>query len=72
MIDNSLKGTITVLGIDLSKQNFQLHGVNADGQTVLTKKLCRDKLSKFIARLPICLIGIEACGGAHYWRHVFE
>ena len=69
---NNLKGTVAVLGIDLAKQSFQLHGVDAKGAVVLTKKLTRNKLSQFIARLSPCLIGIEACGGSNYWTRVFE
>ena len=66
------KGTVAVLGIDLAKQSFQLHGVDASGQVVIKKKLSRHKLSQFVAQLPNCLIGIEACGGANHWRRVFE
>jgi transposase len=62
---------IKVLGIDLAKQTFQLHGINAQGHPVLQKKLTRKKLSAFIANLPPCLIGLEACGGAHHWGRVF-
>lgn len=68
---NSSKNTLTVLGVDLAKQSFQLHGVDAAGQVMLKKKLNRNKLSAFIAQLPICLIGIEACSGANYWARVF-
>lgn len=63
---------IKVLGIDLAKQSFQLHGVDESGQTVLRKKLTRAKLVEFIAQLPPCLIGMEACGGAHHWVRVFK
>ena len=69
---NNLKGAVAVLAIDLAKQSFQLHGVDANGSTVLTKKLNRNKLSEFIAQLPTCLIGIEACGGSNYWARVFK
>jgi transposase len=72
MKHNNPKSALVVLGIDLAKQSFQLHGVDAKGQPVLTKKLGRHKLSSFVAQLPICLIGIEACGGSNYWRRVFE
>ena len=65
-------GEIKILGIDLSKHSFQLHGVDAGGHTVLKKTLSRGKLSTFIAKLPVCLIGLEACGGAHYWVRVFN
>jgi len=63
--------TITVLGIDLAKQSFQLHGVDVQGETVLRKTLNRDKLVAFIANLSPCLIGLEACGGSHHWVRVF-
>ncbi len=69
--DNS-KDSITVLGIDLAKNSFQLHGIDAKGNRVLKKKLTRSKLTAFIANLPPCLIGLEACGGAHYWVRIFS
>ena len=71
MKHNIAKGTVTVLGIDLAKQSFQLHGVDEQGQVVLKKKLSRKQITAFIARLPICVIGLEACGGAHHWVRVF-
>ena len=63
---------IKVLGIDLAKNVFQLHGANGKGKCVLKKRLSRSKLVEFIAKLPPCLIGIEACTGAHYWARIFE
>jgi len=72
MKDHSEKNKVCVLGIDLAKSTFQLHGVNAKGEQVLQKKLTRKQLASFIARLPTCLIGIEACGGAHFWVRKFE
>jgi len=69
---NSLKGHLAVLGIDLAKQSFQLHGADSKGNVVLKKKLSRNSLCEFVARLPVCIIGLEACGGAHYWTRVFE
>lgn len=67
----SRRKELKVLGIDLAKQSFQLHGVDEQGQVVLRKKLSRHHLTAFIANLPPCLIGIEACGGAHYWVREF-
>ncbi len=58
---------ITTLGIDLAKNTFHLHGVNATGETVIQKRLSRDKLSAFVTNLSPCLIGMEACGGLNYW-----
>jgi transposase len=62
---------IKVLGIDLAKNVFQLHGVKAKGKCALKKRLNREKLIEFISQLPPCLVGIEACGGAHYWARMF-
>ena len=72
MKNDSKKGELKVLGIDLAKQSFQLHGVDEAGQTVLKKKLSRKQLCAFVARLPVCLIGLEACGGANHWVRVFK
>jgi transposase len=63
---------IKVLGIDLAKNVFQLHGTNAKGKCVLRKRLSRDKLAEFVAQIKPCTIGIEACMGAHYWARVFQ
>ncbi len=72
MKKDSKKGQVAVLGIDLAKKSFQLHGVDKSGKTVLRKKLNRNQLSAFVARLPPCLIGMEACGGAHHWVRTFK
>ena len=58
---------ITTIGIDLAKQVFQLHGVDAHGKTVLRKRLTRSALGPFMANLPPCRVRVEACAGAHYW-----
>lgn len=62
---------ITTMGIDLAKNVFQLHGVDVQGKTVLKKRLSRTELSEFVAKLPSCLIGIEACASSHYWARKF-
>ena len=61
----------TTLGIDVAKNVFQLHGVNDRGKVVLHKRLSRHKVLSFIAKLPACLIGMEASGGTHYWARAF-
>jgi len=71
MKDCTVKGDIKVLGVDLSKSSIQLHGVNESGKPALKKKFSRNKVTAFIAKLPPCLIGLEACGGAHYWVRTF-
>lgn len=59
---------VTTIGIDLAKNVFQLHGVDKAGKVVLTKRVQRNKLIKFMKEeLSPCLVGIEACGSAHYW-----
>jgi len=58
---------ITTLGIDLAKNLFQIHGVDERGQAVLRKQLKRTQMMKFFVNLPPCLIGMEACGSAHFW-----
>lgn len=59
--------TIKTIGLDLAKQVFQVHGVDERGFAVLRKQVTRAQLPIFFANLPPCLIGIEACGSAHYW-----
>lgn len=59
--------TISVLGIDLAKNVFQVHGVDAEGAVVTRRKLSRKGLKAFTAKLSPCLIGMEATGGARYW-----
>lgn len=58
---------ITTIGIDIAKRIFQIHGVNANGKTVLKKKLMRDQVLNFMSNLPKCLVGIEACGSSNHW-----
>jgi transposase len=58
---------ITTIGLDIAKNVFQVHRVDAQGRVVLRKKLRRAEVLGFFANLPICLIGLEACAGAHYW-----
>lgn len=63
---------IQTLGIDLGKHHFHLHGVDEHGIAVLQKKLTRAKLPQFMANLKPCLVGMEACGGAHYWARLLQ
>ncbi|MFO1364752.1 MAG: IS110 family transposase [Burkholderiales bacterium] len=64
--------TLTTVGIDLAKNVFQVHGVDQVGRTVLRKRLRRAEVTAFMARLPSCVVGLEACCGAHYWARVLE
>lgn len=58
---------ISTIGFDLAKQVFQVHGVDAEGKLVISKALRRPQVMPFFAKLPPCLVGIEACGTSHYW-----
>ncbi len=65
--------SIVTVGIDLAKNVFALHGVDDNGKPVLVKpKVARDKLAELIAELPPCVIGMEACSGAHHWARQFR
>src|SRR6202158_5529131 len=58
---------ITTIGLDIAKNVFQVHGINAAEKVVVRKQLRRGQVMKFFAALPPCLIGMEACASAHYW-----
>lgn len=62
---------VTTVGIDLAKNVFSVHGVDAHGKVVLKKTLSRSKLLECFANLPPCLIGMEACSGAHHGARLF-
>ena len=65
--------SIIVIGIDLAKNIFAVHGVNENGHAALVKpKVSRDQLLPLIANLPPCTIGMEACSGAHHWARLFR
>lgn len=57
---------VTRIGLDIAKNVFQVHGVEAQGKVVVRKQLNRSKVLAYFAQLPACRIGIEACGSAHY------
>ncbi len=58
---------ITTIGLDLAKNVFYIHGVDARGKTVVKKKLARSKVLEFFVNLSPCLVGMEAGGGSNYW-----
>ncbi len=58
---------ITTIGLDIAKNVFQVHGIDAAEKVVVRKQLRRGQVMKFFAALPPCLIGMEACATAHYW-----
>lgn len=61
---------VITIGVDLAKNVFQVHGVDASGAVVLRRQLRRGAVEKFFAQLPPCLVGMEACGSAHHWARV--
>ena len=63
---------ITSIGTDLAKNVFQVHGVDERGKIMLKKQVKRDQMVAFFANLPPCLIGMEACGGAHHWARKLQ
>ena len=54
------------IGLDIAKNVFQVHGIDAEGEVVVRRQLRRGQLLKFFAKQPPCLIGIEACATAHH------
>ncbi len=58
---------ITTVGVDLAKSVFQVHGIDAEGAVVLRRQLRRSQMLEFFQRLMPCLVGMEACAGAHHW-----
>src|ERR1700693_4133345 len=61
---------ISMIGLDVAKNVFQVHGVDASGGVVLRRQLRRGAVEKFFAQLPACIVGVEACGSAHHWARV--
>jgi len=62
---------ITTIGLDIAKNVFQVHGIDATEKVVVRKQLRRAQVIKFFAALPPCMIGMEACATAHYWAREF-
>ncbi len=58
---------IATIGLDIAKSVFQVHGIDAAGEVVVRKRLSRARVIPFFAKLPRCLVGIEACSTSHHW-----
>ena len=58
---------VSVIGVDLAKNVFQVHGAAADGSVVFRRKLRRGQVLSFFAEQPVCTVAMEACASAHYW-----
>ena len=65
-------GELTTIGLDIAKSVFQVHGIDADGQVALRQRLTRRRVLPFFAKLPPCLIGIEACATSHHWARALR
>jgi transposase len=63
---------ITTVGVDLAKNVFQIHAVDERGKAVLRKQLKREQVAPFFAKLPVCLVGMEACASAHHWARKLQ
>lgn len=63
---------VATVGLDIAKNIFQAHGVDAEGAVVFRKRLTRAKVVEFFAGLPKCLVGIEACATAHHWARTLQ
>ena len=63
---------VSIIGIDLAKHSFQLHGARADGSVAFRKKLSRGKVLEFLASQPPSVVAMEACASAHYWGRETE
>lgn len=64
--------TTTTIGLDLAKNVFQMHGVDASGEVTIRRAVKRSGLLAFFGRLPPCLIGVEACATSHHWARELE
>ncbi len=59
--------TVKTVGLDLAKDVFQVHGISENGRVVFNKAIKRAKLLSFFEKLPLCRVGMEACGSSHHW-----
>src|SRR5499427_492710 len=64
--------TTTIVGLDIAKSVFQVHGIDADGNVVVRRQLKRRYVLTFFQKLPPCLVGIEACASSHYWSRELQ
>ena len=62
-----MRNPITRLGLDLAKTVFHVRGMDRGGNIIARRRFRREALQRYLAELPACRIGMEACGGPHYW-----
>ena len=65
-------GKVTTVGIDLAKNVFSIHAVDESGAVIFRKTVTRSRLLSVVGQWPACLIGMEACSGAHEWARRFQ
>ena len=63
---------ITTIDLDIAKSDFQVHGIDAEGQVVIRRQLKRRYVLAFFQKIPSCLVGIEACGSSHHWSRELQ
>lgn len=63
---------VSIIGVDLAKQVFQLHGATAEGEAVFRKKLSREQFAAFMQKHPGCIVAMEACATAHHWARTLS
>ena len=67
-----MENKVTLIGLDIAKNVFQVHGTDDNGRAVLRRRLRRDQVESFFRELPICRVGMEACPGSHYWGRLLR
>ena len=65
--EGAVQMQVTTIGLDIAKNVFQVHGIDAREKVVVRRQLRRGQVIAFFKTLPPCLIGMEACATAHYW-----
>ena len=60
-------GEVITVGLDIAKSVFQVHGIDAAGEVIVRRRLSRARMLPFFAKLPRCVVGIEACNTSHHW-----
>ncbi len=63
---------ISIIGLDIAKNVFQVHGIDCSGEPVVRRQLKRGRVLAFFGKLPPCLVGMEACATSHHWARELE
>ena len=65
-------GEVSIIGLELAKNEFQAHGAGADGSVIFRRKLSRAQLLKFVAAQAPCVVAVEGCASAHDWGRAID